>query len=211
MRAYITLLICIMLVSCSSSTRITGSWKSPDANTKTERFQSICVMSMSRNIEVRTKLENALAAQAASYNIKVVKGTDIFPPDFYQQLPSEDALLAKIRHEGVDGILTVSLINKESENRYVPGSVGYAPYPAFGFYGGFYRYYGYWYPRIYDPGYYVTDKTYFLETNLFDAKSENLIWSAQSETVNPGSIDEFVKEYPKKIAAQMKKDGLIIQ
>jgi hypothetical protein len=62
---------------------------------------------------------------------------------------------------------------------------------------------------MWDPGYYATDKTYFLETNLYDAATEKLVWSAQSETVNPGSIDKFVQDYPKKLIAQMVKDGLL--
>jgi hypothetical protein len=65
------------------------------------------------------------------------------------------------------------------------------------------------YPRMYDPGYYVTDKTYFLETNLYDSETEELIWSAQSETVNPGGIDNFVADYPDKLVEQMVKDGLL--
>jgi hypothetical protein len=206
MRMYV-ILLCLFVCSCSSSTKITGSWTAPNANAN--RYQSVCVVSMSRNIEVRTKLENQLAAELGRYGLKVVKSTDIFPADFYQKLPSEDAILAKVRASGVDAILTESLINQQSETRYVPGSAMYSPYPAYGFYGGFYRYYGYWYPRIYDPGYYVTDKTYFLEANLFDAKTENLIWSAQSETMNPGSIDNFVNDYPKKLVTQLRKDGVV--
>jgi hypothetical protein len=81
--------------------------------------------------------------------------------------------------------------------------------PGFRWYGGFYTYYNYWYPYLYDPGYYVTDKTYFLETNLYDVNTEELIWSAQSQTVNPASIDEFAKEYPKKLVARMESDGLL--
>ncbi|WP_315822938.1 hypothetical protein [Paraflavitalea speifideaquila] len=62
---------------------------------------------------------------------------------------------------------------------------------------------------MWDPGYYTTDKTYFMETNLYDASNEKLIWSAQSETMNPGSIDNFVRDYPKKLVEQLVKDGLL--
>lgn len=39
--------------------------------------------------------------------------------------------------------------------------------------------------------------------------TEKLVWSAQSETVNPGTIDNFVRDYPKKLVAQMVNDGLL--
>jgi hypothetical protein len=162
-------------------------------------------------MEVRTKLEDALAEQAAQRNILPIKSTTTFSPDFYQKLPSERELLSKIRNTGANAILTVSLINKESETRHVPGSRTYAPFGAYRWYGGYYSYFNYWAPMMYDPGYYVTDKTYFLETNLYSVETNRLIWSAQSETINPGSIDAFVKTYPKVLIAQLVKDGLLQQ
>lgn len=203
------LVMLVLLAACASPTRITGSWVDPEAVGQSQENRTVFIASLSRNIEVRTKLEEALAAQAAKRNIRAIRSTDYFSPDFYQQQPSKDQLLSKIKQSGADAILTVSLINKESETRYVPGSTPYSPFPVYRWYGGFYTYYNYWYPRVYDPGYYVTDKTYFLETNLYDADSDKLIWSAQSETLNPGGIDNFVKEYPKKLVAQMVSDGLL--
>ena len=201
----------IFFSACSPSTRITGSWVDPTVRQRPMENRSVFIASLTRNIEVRTKLENEMAAQAATRNIKAVKSIETFSPEFYQSLPSKQQLLSQIQGTGVTSILTVSLIKKESEQRYVRGNTQYMPYRSFGWYGGFYNYYNYMYPTLYDPGYYVTDKTYFLESNLYDAKTEKLIWSAQSETVNPGSIDAFVKEYPKVLLAQMVKDGLLTQ
>jgi hypothetical protein len=198
------------MFSCGSNTRITGSWIDPDIKGTPKENASVFIASLSRNMEVRTKLENELAAQAAQRGIKAIKSTAFFPPTFYEKLPAREVLLDKIKESGVDAILTVGLINKESETRYVPGTNRYyAPYPYYRWYGGFYTYYNYWYPNMWDPGYYTTDKTYFMETNLYDASNEKLIWSAQSETMNPGSIDNFVRDYPKKLVEQLVKDGLL--
>jgi len=208
-KVFSTSLLIVSIMSCSSSTRITGSWVNPEAKGKATSDKSVFIASLTRNMEVRTRIETALANEAAKQNIKAIKSTDYFTPEFYKSMPTKDQLLSQIKKTGADAILTVSLINKESETRYVPGSTRYAPMPGYRWYGGFYSYYNYWYPYLYDPGYYVTDKTYFLETNLYDANTEELIWSAQSETVNPSSIDAFAKEYPKKLVARMTKDGLL--
>jgi hypothetical protein len=205
------LLVILLLAACSTSTRITGSWIDPETKQKPSTDRSIFVVSMTRNIEVRTKLENSMAQQAALKNIKVVKSTDQFSPEFYQKLPTKEQLLARIRRTGVSTILTMTLINKDSQQRYVRGGAMYMPYRYYGGFGGFYNYYNFMYPTIFDPGYYVTDKRYFLESNLYDVATEKLIWSAQSETVNPGSIDNFVRDYPKVVVAQMVKDGLLTQ
>jgi len=203
------LAVILSLSACITSTKITGSWVDPTVKQQPKNIKSIFIATLSRKIEFRTKLENALAAQTELHHIKAVKSADFFSPEFYQNKPTKEALLSKIQQTDVDAILTVSVIHKESESRYVRGTTGYYPYPAFGWYGSFYRYYNYWYPSFNDPGYYVTDKIYFLETNLYDAKTEKLIWSAQSETWNPSSVDSFVEKYPVLVLNQMTKDGLI--
>ena len=58
-------------------------------------------------------------------------------------------------------------------------------------------------------GYYQTEKVYYIQTNLFDAKTEKLIWSAQSKTYEPSSLDDFLQGYEKAISEQMVKDGLV--
>lgn len=204
-------ILCFLISACSTSTRITGSWKDPAVDASTGESKRVLITALTRNIEVRTKLETALAQKAAELNIDATKSSDIFTPDFFHEIPARDELFAKIRQAGVDAVLTVSLIDTESETRYVRGSTRYAPLPAYYWYGGFYSYINYWHPIMYDPGYYVTDKTYFLETNLYSTETDRLIWSAQSETVNPTSIDAFAKEYPEVLLERMVKDGLLIQ
>ena len=198
-----------MIAACSPNTRITGSWINPQAKGKPVSGKSVFVASLSRSIEVRNTIENALADAAAQRNIRVIKSTSYFSPDFYQSTPTREVLLSRISKTGAGSIMTVALINKESETRYVPGQAGYAPFPTYRWYGGFYSYYNYWRGAFYEPGYYVTDKTYFMETNIYDVASDQLVWSAQSETVNPGSIDRFAKEYPKVLIERMIKDGLL--
>jgi len=199
----------VALSACSPSTRITGSWINPQSKGKPISGKSVFIASLSRSIEVRNTIENALADAAAQRNIPVIKSTAYFSPDFYQSTPSREVLLSRISKTGAGTIMTVALIDKESDTRYVPGGAGYAPFPSYRWYGGFYSYYNYWRGAFYEPGYYLTDKTYFMETNVYDAASDELVWSAQSETVNPGSIERFAKEYPKILIERMISDGLL--
>jgi len=207
---YIAWALGLLIAACGTSTRITGSWKDPNIKASTGHSKSVLIAALTRNIEVRSKLETSIAEKASELLINAVKSSDVFTPDFFHDIPPREELLSRIRDTGVDAILTVSLIDKESNTRYVRGSARYAPFPAYPWYGGFYTYLNYWHPYMYDPGYYVTDKTYFLETNLYSAETEQLIWSAQSETVNPASIDAFAREYPEVLMQQMVKDGLLV-
>ena len=204
-----SILAVLILSACSPSTRITGSWVDTKSNNKLTGNKTILVASLTNNIEARTKLENSFADKAAQRNLKVMKSVDYFSPEFYKKKPEKEQLLSKIQQTGADVILSMTLLKRESDNRYVPGAGPYMPFRNFGWYGGFYSYYNFWAPSFYDPGYYVVDKTYFMETNLYDAKTEKLIWSAQSETINPGSLNNFVEEYPKILLEQLAKDGLL--
>lgn len=205
----IILLVSGMIWACSPITKVTGSWVDSGTKGKMLGGQTIFITSLTRNIKVRTELENGFTVLLAQKNVKTVKGNEYFNPEFYKKIPPEKQLLSKIRNAGANYIMTISMIDKNSETRYVPGTRGYAPFPYYRWYGGFYSYYNYWGPMFYEPGYYVTDKTYFMETNLYDIDNNKLIWSAQSQTVNPGSIDNFVNTYPKVLVDQLVKDGLL--
>jgi hypothetical protein len=134
-----------------------------------------------------------------------------FPPSFSDDAKDIDNsdMLDKIRKTGVDGIITIALIDKETENRYVPGDYGYAPVTRFRYYGRFSGYYTMWYPTMYSPGYYEQNKIYFIEVNFYDANSEELVWSAQSETYNPSSLGQFSKEFAAVIVSKMQQDGVL--
>jgi hypothetical protein len=193
----------MVLHSCGPSQKVTSSWKNPNF-TSEKKYAKIFIVSVSSNQKVKLNLENEMAAAATAKGFQVVKSHDVFQPTFTRETtPDKDIMLTKIREMGCDLIYMVTLIDKKSETRYVPGSM-YAPYPAYGY--GFRGYYNYWYPMMYDPGYYTTDKTYFMEGDLFDVATETMIWSVQTESYNPSSIEKFSKELTQLMLDQAEKD-----
>jgi hypothetical protein len=141
--------------------------------------------------------------------VKTLKGMEAIPPAFLDNKEfDKEVLLEKIRKTGAEGIITVTLFDKETETRYVPGSYGYTPLTRYRYYGRFSGYYTTWYPTVYTQGYYAQDKIYFMEINLYDATSEELLWSAQSETYNPSSLAQFSKEFAEMIVNKMREDGV---
>jgi hypothetical protein len=210
MKKLIFLSFVVATTACAPATQITGSWKNPSPPKNLMAYKSVMVTSLSQNLEARQTVENDLAAAIAASGVKALKAIESFPPSFSDTKDADkDELLAKIRKTGVDGIVTVALINKETESRYVPGDYGYAPVTRFRYYGLFSGYYTMWYPTIISPGYYEEDKIYFIEINLYDAKSEELVWSAQSETYNPGTLSQFSNEFADVVVTRMRKDGVL--
>lgn len=202
------LLFSVGLTGCASSTQITGSWKSPDATSQT--YNKIIVAALTDNVQTRQTIENSLQAQLQQQGINATKSIDVFPPALMREQGSDtDMLLSKIQGEGYDAIMTAAVIDKETETHYVPGNYAYAPVTRFGWYGSFAGYYSYLYPTLYQPGYYNKDKVYYLETNLYDAQSEKLLWSAQSKTYSPASLSKFADKFAQLTVNQMEQDNLI--
>lgn len=208
MKKMLTLFTAAVLVYSCSSTKITGSWKSPKQPVKT--YSSVFVVSLSSNNTVRGTIENDLALALEKQEIISYKGMDEFPPGVKKDSVSKDDILGSMRNKKADAILTVSLIRKETESRYVPGSgVPYAPVPIYSYYSDFSGYYSYWQPYIYSPGYYEQSRSYYMETNLYDSGTEQLVWSAQSRTYNPIDINDFSLEFSRIIVAKLKEDGML--
>lgn len=198
----------LMLTACGPATNITATWNNPDLNV--DAFENVLVTAMVSDVAARQLLEDELALQLRAKGAQVTQGMNLFPPELRdEKMGNEEELLNAINEKKFDGIITVTLIDKDTDTRYVPGNYAYAPVSRFGYYGNFWGYYNTWYPAVYDPGYYNTTRQYFLETNLYDATTEKLVWSAQSETINPGSVENFSEDYSKRITKKLIEEKLV--
>ena len=77
---------------------------------------------------------------------------------------------------------------------YVPPTTYVSSYPSYGYpyYGSWYGYYSHGYTVTHDPGYTYEKVTVSLETNLYNASDEAIIWSGQSQTFDPKGVDDVI-------------------
>jgi hypothetical protein len=194
----------LLLAACSSS-RITHSWKS---GIPSKNYNKILVIAMSgkTDLSTRQKMEDHLVGDLKDQGYNAVSSLTEYGPRVFKEL-SEEAVLDKIQNSGFDAVITIVLLDKQKEKSYVPGQVYYSPYV--GYYRHFWGYYRTMYDRIYTPGYYVTDTRYFWESNLFDVASKELIYSVQTESFEPASLDILAHEYGKMIVKDMVKSQVL--
>lgn len=197
-----------VLASCAASTDITATWNNPDV--EDAAYGNILVTAMVDDISARQNLEDELAEELKERGVMVTKSLNLFPPKMRdEKMGSKEELLNAIDENNFNGVITITLIDKETETRYVPGNYAYSPVSTYGYYGNFWGYYNNWYPQVYNTGYYDVDREYFLETNLYDAESEKLVWSAQSQTVNPETLENLTEDYSQKIVRYMENESLV--
>lgn len=200
-------LLATLMLACSPSQKITSYWASQEAISK-EPYKTIYVMAITQNESMQPTVENKLADVLNSRGRKVMLNSDIYPPSFsaVKQL-SKEQLVEAITNAGCEAVLTLAVLDTKTETTYNQGTT-YSPM-NYGHYGSYYGYYNHYYPVVYTPGYYSTDKTYYIETNFFDVKTDQLLWSIHSQAYNPSNLDSFVKEYSSIILNKLREEGLI--
>lgn len=197
------LFVVLISIGCAN-TKIIGSWKNADS---TKRYSKIMIVGLSANVVAKTNVEAQMAKVLDAQGIKAVGAGNVFNPDMKITDEMKQEVAVKLKSEGYDGVLTIALISVDNQTSYVPGAI-YAPYGYPG-YSNYWGYYGYYAPQVYSPGYYVKSKVYNVEANLYDVDSGKLMWSARSESTDPGSLDRFSKEYSKTVVYQLMKDKML--
>jgi len=194
-----TLAVCAAVCSCSN-TRVTQVWK--DSAYKGGPVSNIMVIGISKDAGIRRSYEDSFTAELEKYGIKAVPSWKIIPDEHL----SKDALALKINELDIETVLITHLLGIDKEEVYTPPTTYMVPRY---YRGGYYGYYDTVYNYVHQPGYYTTHTTVRLETNLYDSKSADLIWSARSATLNPYSDTDAIRSVIKALAKNMKGNGLL--
>ncbi len=121
----------------------------------------------------------------------------------YSYLSDQDStdkiVFNKLRHDGYDGLLLMRLTDiAQSVNVQSTG----------GMYGGRYGY-GYGYGNGYNNTTVSVDKTYYVETTIYDLVSNKLIWSGTTSTFDPASFSRTLDEIIAANRSEMVKKGIL--
>jgi hypothetical protein len=198
-------LFLFFLISCNSS-KITNSWKSESVPYK--KFNKILVIGINGGTDIgnKEKMESELVSDLKGLGYNAVSSVKEFGPKTFQNI-DEDAVITKFQGTGFDAVITIVLLSKEKERYYIPAQVYFSPYAMY--HRHFWGYYNTMYARIYTPGYYVVDKRYFWESNLYDLATKDLVYSVQTESYNPSSTAVLAHEYGELIINDMVKNNVL--
>jgi hypothetical protein len=203
---YLVLFAAISLLAACSTTKVTSSWKSPDVTSGNFSMKKIMVAALlpEKNRELQKSMEKQLVDELKSKGVDAISAYEQFGPKYLPQ--DEHQAVAKLQESGVDGFLTIVLLDKNKEESYNPG---YSQIQPVGLYRNWYGYYRTVYGRVYTPGYYSTQTKYYWESNLYNLPGEKLVYSAQSESFDPSSVNQLANDYSGKLISDMMKQGLV--
>jgi len=209
---YVFLSNALLLSACTPTVQVKSSWKNEPQlkQLQTAVYRNIFIVALTDNPSNRRIVEDDLAEVAAAEGYTPIKSVEALATVFTSGKAADQAqILQAAKEMNAHGIFTIALIEKGTETRHTSGSTAYAPFPKYDWYGNFGGYYGHWSGVLYDPGYYAAEKAYYIESNLFDAGSENIVWSGQSEPYNSPTLPAMSKKFAHAIIKQLEKDGLL--
>ena len=195
-----------LLISCAN-TKISQSWVEPDNKNS---YNDILIIGIGESEQNRRAYE--------SYFVEALREVGTEAEASYKLIKSSekierDTVVNAIEGMEIDGVIITHMTAVDEETIYRPGmgysAVGYGGYGYGGYGGGMYGYYPHVNSYVHSPGYYTTHETYTLETNLYDVKTEELVWSARSRTFSPESVEEVIVDLTKLLIKDLKEKNLI--
>jgi hypothetical protein len=185
----------LILASCAS-TELTSVWRDPSYQ---DHPRKIMVIGMLPSPASKRMFEDEMVRQFRDRGTDAVASYALIPED---PAPDRATVEEAMKAEGCDTVLISRLMDKKTVTSYVPPPPP-SPRPMYGAPPGYYgsQWSGYY---SYDAGSVRQDEYAVVQTNIYDLKSEKLIWTAASQTwLNNNSssaIASFIDVIMKKLA-----------
>jgi hypothetical protein len=196
---YLIVTTAIIIAGCSTSNKISNSWKNPEATMESAKFQTVAVFGMVKNQDMRMDVEEVIASQMV--NTIAVPSYKLITNEQLGDISTVKKLLSD---RGMEGALILSVKRVDEKTTY--SSYGMNPSAYYNF-GG---YYNHAWNYMYDPYLYTNTNIYIdLEILIYSLKSDKLIWYGESTSVNPKNIQETIAELAVSVKEQLIEDGLL--
>ena len=191
-----TVIFIFLIVGCAA-TKLKQT--SMDESYRGKLLSNILVIAVTDKQDSRRAFERHFVTLLKATGVKSVSSVNAIPIPADQKLEKE-AILKAVQKFGNDAVIVSHLVGVEKTEVYNPAPRSYT---------GFYGYYDNVYGHVHGRGYYSTTSIVRLETNLYDVKSEKLVWSGKSETWNPATDKQLNEEVVKEVIKELQKNKLL--
>jgi len=193
----------VMSTFACAATTFSSSWKAPEAGPLNFKGKKVAALVMSQDESMRYGSEDALAREITARGAVGMPAYTVIPKEVIKDKEKAKEFLEKA---GVQGVVAMRVVGKDQQITSSPGTYWGSTYYAT-FWGG--GYYGSGWGGVYDPGYLRTDTIVLVETLVYSLDQNKLVWAGQTRTKNPTEVRPFIQDLASKVAAELKKQGLI--
>ena len=190
MRTVGVVAVAFAVLSCQS-TRISEVWtpKTPHSGT----FKRLMIVALAPTPGARVQYENDFVDKLSNVHVLAIASSNVVADVAEINRKTVEAWMQEFR---LDGVIVTRVIDVERQTEYIPPN-----YTMGGWYGA-------WAVPT-SPGRVVESTTISLETDLFDAKTEKLVYSAVTKTFDPSSRSKAIHDVIDALAKDMTKRGLL--
>ena len=194
-----TKLICFILF-CSflfTSCAAPQTWKDESYQGNAE---NIVVIMMARTQGLRNLFEGRFVAELRDRGINATQSHKIVT---FEQLKDKELVKSKIKSTEADTVLIARLVDSKTIQAYQPGGVN-AVQIGHSFWATYYEIVSV------DYGYTVGTEVAYIETNLYDVKTEKLIWLTRSQIEITEGEEQLINSFIRGIIRKLSSDKIIL-
>ena len=184
--------IVVSLVLCACSTvSVTNQWRDP--SWAGPPASNVVVVGISRSDTMRRVFEDTFAQQLQAAGVQAAASYTQIPPGNGGAVRLRDL----VKGTGAQAVLVTRVQRVQQKVSVTPSG----PY-----YGGFYGWYGGAWASTPDINQY---EVVTLETSVWDARNEKLIWTVTTENVATSDIPKTSTQLAQTLIPKMKADGIL--
>ena len=184
-------------VVAGAGPQLKSSWRNLDP--AASPVSRVLVIGLARDVATRRSMEDALVAEIRKGGATAEPSYTVVPGE----LPRDPKVIeAIVSADGFDGAAIVRLagVSREQAWDYAAAMPGY--------YANTWSYWGYWYPYAWDPFYLREETTVRVETVVY-AVTGVILWSGLSESTNPGSARDVIRQVAVAVGVELKKRNVV--
>jgi len=192
-------LVVFTAVSVVAAPKFLSVWKSPDVSRLNFAGKKVAALVITDDQALQMSGEEALVRELSDRGVSGLATYRIVPRE---ELKSAERAKGFFERAAVEGVVALRPVSRDREQVYSP--VVWVS----GYYPSFWGYYGYGWSSAYvrPTG---TTTTIVVETLVYNVTTDKLVWAATSETRDPKTLQDFVKELVKGAVGEMKKMKLV--
>ena len=194
-RYFLPMVTTAALLLSACATRPTAEWQDSDYSGP---IRDVLIIGVSENQTTRRIFEDTFVRELTERNVAATASTTILAAD---DRISKETVEAAVEGKSIDTVLVTRLLGVEERESYQqPTSTRY--------YGNYYSYYSQSWNYAHS-GYYRKYQVLKLETNVYDVKTSKLVWSMQSESVDPQSAQQVIQDQIKLVIKTLSERKLL--
>lgn len=204
MKTLASILFLFLFAGCAGS-KIINRWVSPGWEAKTQQRILVASLINEKDHNWTDKIESHIVGDLKDAGIMAVSAYKLFGPEAFNGKEGNN-IETRLKDSGYTGVITIVLLDKKSEQVYVTPVETRRNQETGMPFGNYIRSVT---DRILSPGYYTQTTQYFWETNYYQHPGGKMVYSVQSKTFDPNSIDEMAHKYGMLLVSDMLKNKVV--